>query len=71
MFPRIASNPSILCGKPIICGTRISVELIVEWTKSGATRDEIVQAYPHITAEDVDEALQFAVSNPNELRALG
>lgn len=75
MFTHITCNPSILCGKPVIRGTRISVELIVELIESGATRIEVVRMYPHITADDVDEALQFAASNPNELgvpkRAVG
>ncbi len=43
MFDRITSDTAILGGKPIIRGTRISVELILEWIASGATRDDILR----------------------------
>jgi len=62
MFDRIVSNPSILGGKPIIRGTRISVELILEWVASGATRDEILRKHPNLTAADVEQALSYAAS---------
>lgn len=57
---RIASNPAILAGKPIISGTRISVELILGCMASGWSREEVLEAYPHITPEDVLAALAFA-----------
>jgi uncharacterized protein (DUF433 family) len=60
MFTRIACDPAILGGKPCIKGTRISVEMILEWVASGASRDDIVKSYPQLTAEDVEEALHFA-----------
>jgi len=60
MFDRIVSNANVLGGKPCIKGTRISVELILELTASGASRDDIVRAYPHLTSEDVEEALLYA-----------
>jgi uncharacterized protein (DUF433 family) len=63
MFDRITSNPAILGGKPVIKGTRISVELILEWMASGASRGEIVARHPHLTAEDVEQALAFAASS--------
>lgn len=63
MFARIVSNPAILGGKPVIKGTRISVELILEWMASGASRDEIVARHPHLSAEDVEQALAFAASS--------
>jgi uncharacterized protein (DUF433 family) len=62
MFDRIVSNPAILGGKPVIKGTRISVELILEWMASGANRDDIVSRHPHLTAEDVEQALAYAAS---------
>ena len=46
MFTRIVSNPAILAGKPCIKGTRISVEMILEWVASGASRNDIVNSYP-------------------------
>ena len=63
MFARIVSNPAILGGKPVIKGTRISVELILEWMASGASRDEIVARHPHLSAGDVEQALAFAASS--------
>ncbi len=62
MFDRIVSNPAILGGKPIVRGTRISVELILEWMASGATRDDILRKHPHLTAADVEQALAYAAS---------
>ena len=63
MFDRITSDPAILGGKPVIKGTRISVELILEWMASGASRDEIVARHPHLSAADVQQALAYAASS--------
>ena len=60
MLERIVSNPAILGGKPCIKGTRISVGFILELVASGANRDDIIKAYPHLTAEDVGQALRYA-----------
>lgn len=63
---RITSNPEILVGKPVIKGTRISVELILGWLANGWTFDMIVEAYPHITHEDILAALAFAAEMMHE-----
>ncbi len=60
MYDRIISDPAILGGKPIIRGTRLSVELILEWIASGATRDEILLRYPQLTPTDLEQALGYA-----------
>ena len=60
MFERIVSDPAILGGKPCIKGTRLSVEFLLELAASGASRDDIVQAYPRLTREDVEAAFQYA-----------
>ena len=60
MFDRIVHNPAILGGKPTIKGTRISVEIILEWFASGGTVDGIVARYPALTSEDVEQAMQYA-----------
>jgi len=57
---RVVTNPDILTGKPIVAGTRISVELILDCMASGWSVDKVVEAYPHITPEDVLAALAFA-----------
>jgi uncharacterized protein (DUF433 family) len=56
---RIISNPKILGGKPIIKGTRISVEFIMELVASGMTVGEIIKAYPFLKQEDVMAALRY------------
>jgi uncharacterized protein (DUF433 family) len=59
-FKNIVSNPNILGGKPILKGSRISVELVLEWMASGATIQDIVNKFPHLTEEAVKEALLYA-----------
>lgn len=57
---RIVTNPEILGGKPIIRGTRLSVEFILELLASGMTKEEILADYPHITEEDLYAVLEYA-----------
>lgn len=57
---RIEINPAILAGKPIIRNTRISVELIIKLVAQRWTDDQIIQEYPMITKEDIQEALFYA-----------
>lgn len=63
MFDRIQSDSAILGGKPVIKGTRISVEMILEWLGSGASREDIIARHPHLTADDIAQATAFAVSS--------
>ena len=63
MFTHIAYNPEILSGKPHIAGTRLSIEFILELFASGATKDEVLRAYPQLTAEAVEEALKYAAQS--------
>ncbi len=57
---RITTDLEILGGKPIIKGTRISVEFILELYASGANRDDILRSYPHLTEDDIQAALMYA-----------
>jgi uncharacterized protein (DUF433 family) len=57
---RIVTNREILGGKPIIKGTRISVEFILELLSSGVTEDEILRDYPHLTKDDIRACLGYA-----------
>ncbi len=57
---RIVTDPHILVGKPVIKGTRISVDLILGWLANGWSIEDILDSYPHITREDVQAALAFA-----------
>lgn len=63
LMKRITANPKILGGKPIIRGTRISVEFILELLASGATESEILQDYPHLKPSDIKACLQYPSSS--------
>lgn len=63
MFTHIAYNPDILNGKPHIVGTRISIEFILELVASGATKDEMLKAYPQLSAEAIEESLRYAAQS--------
>ena len=53
-------NTEILLGKPVVRGTRISVELIVRKLGEGATHAELLEAYPRLTADDIRACLVYA-----------
>ena len=57
---RIIADPNIMLGKPIIKGTRITVELLLKKLSEGFTIEDIVSQYPHITKEDVLAAIEYA-----------
>jgi uncharacterized protein (DUF433 family) len=57
---RIDVNPNIMLGKPVIRGTRITVELLLRKLGEGATFAEILEMYPGLTAEDIQAAATFA-----------
>ncbi len=65
-FQHIESNPEVLNGKPVLKGTRISVQLVLEWLASGATVDQIVTKHPLITKAAVLEAVRYG-NNANSL----
>ena len=62
MQTKIVSDPKILNGKPVISGTRISVEFILEMLSSGMSFEEILEEYPHLKREDILAALIYATS---------
>ena len=62
----IVTDPDILVGKPTIKGTRISVELILGWLANGWTHAQVIEAYPHITNEDIQAALAYAAERLRE-----
>ena len=59
---RIEINPKVMVGKPVIRGTRISVESIVRKLSEGATEAELMDAYPRLTPEDIRAALRYAAA---------
>jgi len=63
---RISIDPNICHGKPCIEGTRIWVSLIVDNLASGSSEDEILEAYPSLTREDIKVALAYAAEMARE-----
>ena len=57
---RIVVDPGILVGKPVIRGTRIAVEFIVDLLGQGWSEADIVRNYPTVTAEDIRACLAYA-----------
>ncbi len=56
----IVSDPKVMMGKPVIAGTRITVEMILEKLSAGETVDQILEAHPRLTREAIKAALAFA-----------
>jgi uncharacterized protein (DUF433 family) len=57
---RIEINPEVMLGKPVIAGTRITVELILRKLSEGATEADLLDAYPRLSREDIQAALAYA-----------
>jgi uncharacterized protein (DUF433 family) len=57
---RIELNPDVLAGKPVIKGTRVAVEFVVDLLGQGWTESEVLKNYPTVTAEDIRACLQYA-----------
>ncbi len=57
---RIEINPRVMLGKPVTKGTRIPVELLLRRLAEGATTEDLLVSYPHLTADDVRAALTYA-----------
>jgi uncharacterized protein (DUF433 family) len=56
----IISDPQVMMGKPIVAGTRITVELILEKLAAGETSAQILAAHPRLTSAAISAALDFA-----------
>lgn len=59
---KIESNPQIMKGKPVVSGTRVTVELILEKLSLGESKQQILEAHPRLTNEAISTALAFAAS---------
>lgn len=57
---RITATPDIMLGKPIIKGTRITVELILKKLSEDMSFEELLKAYPHLTKDDILAALSYS-----------
>lgn len=57
---RVTSNPAVMAGKPVIAGTRITVELILEKLAAGESEEQILEAHPRLDRDAIRAALAFA-----------
>ncbi len=55
----IVSDPAVMMGKPVIAGTRITVEAILEKLAAGETIEQILEAHPRLTTEGIKAALEY------------
>lgn len=60
LLERITVNPKIMVGKPVIRGTRLTVEFVINLLAHGATPEEILDEYDGLTLEDIQACLLFA-----------
>ena len=60
---RIEINPVVMLGKPVIRGTRITVELILRKLAEGATEAELLEDYPHLKPEDLRAAIAYGAAS--------
>ncbi len=56
----IESNPEIMLGKPLVKGTRITVEIILRKLSDGFSKEDILQMYPHIKTDDIQACIAYA-----------
>ncbi len=69
-FERIMVDPDILAGKPVVRGTRLAVELIIELLAADQSVEQILYSYPGLTREDVLACLAYAGELVHQYRAL-
>jgi uncharacterized protein (DUF433 family) len=66
----IISDPEILFGKPVIKNTRIPIDLLLEKLAAGVTKNELLQAYPRLTPDDIQACLLFAAESAKHEKVL-
>ena len=64
----ITVDPKVLVGKPVIKGTRIAVEFLMELLAEGWTHEQILGNYPHLTSDDIQAALHYAAETLKQER---
>ena len=57
---RITVNPRVLAGKPVVKGTRVSVERVLEQLASNLDVEDVLAAFPHLTREDIGACVRYA-----------
>ncbi|MFN8422296.1 MAG: DUF433 domain-containing protein [Anaerolineae bacterium] len=63
VWDRIEVNPDVVLGKPVIRGTRVPVEIIVRKLGEGLSEDDLLDAYPRLTRDDIHAALAYAAAS--------
>ena len=71
MTERIEINPSVMQGKPVVRGTRIPIELLLRKLAAGATIEDLLDAYPRLTADDIRASLAYAADTIAQRNRLG
>ena len=66
LLDRISIDPNICFGKPCIRGTRIWVSLILDFLANGETTEQILEAYPQLTADDIRAAIAYGAEVARE-----
>ena len=66
LIERITLNPEVMTGKPVIRGTRLTVQFILGLLANGASEDEILEEYKGLTKEDIKACLLFATEYLND-----
>jgi uncharacterized protein (DUF433 family) len=65
IIDRIEINPKVMMGKPVIRGTRLTVELILRKLAEGASEPELLEAYPRLTRKDIQAAIRYGGHDRN------
>ena len=60
MSERISISPDICNGKPVVCGTRITVQTVLEFLAAGDSIEDVLEEYPTLKREDVQACLDYA-----------
>ncbi len=63
LLEKIEVNPGIMLGKPVVKGTRITVDLILEKLSAGAMVEDLLDAHPRLTREDIQAAVEYAAKH--------
>lgn len=69
--PLITTNPGIAGGKPIVKGTRITVEMLADEFAAGRTVEQILYSYPHLRREQIEAALAYDVEQKKMSKLAG
>jgi uncharacterized protein (DUF433 family) len=67
---RIESDPDKLFGKPVVKGTRVPVDLLLEKMGNGESMAELLAAYPHLTPADLDAVAELLAGEPQWTKSL-